>query len=689
MYNIINTLKFTPYLLSISSIVNDAMSALLNLVMKICLSIVDFILIFISGIGANTNILETIAPDTMKTLYSDIFIPLGWGIAIMLLMSGIFQFFFPFLNRNSLPADSILMLIVRFVISLVLILFLKDLITDYIQPIVSATVNSVMKIDTSQISLSNSNYTIDLNNDNSNNVTLFDYSDKDAPGILQGLTIFAAFLTDAKGTLIVSAVALFVIILVLSIYLCVVCVKFLIYHIELLVQTSLWVTAAPTIAGTYTSKQTSNMLFMWLKMLLKNYTCIVFNIITLKIAEAVCSVYTKETETLDNRYYYLVLFIPILCAILNVGKKISINIGQLFGINGMGDSIRDGLGGLAGTAMSLGGLAVAGGRAMKSNNLHKQSMERMERNETRQAENAQRMSEKEAENNARMQQQQAQREQDKNNAFDTLKHNKDNETLGKIDDLKDKGYSPKAVQDELKARGDLQNAIDDKDYKSLSKADQDMIDSMAAKGNDDFFDAYNEAKKDEGMSASQAMEFAKTGLKADDFDDYKAAMKNGMNSNEAADFINAGLKSDDLKDYSEVVKGGMNSQQATEFLSSGMGEGSVNSFNEARKGGMSVNDAIQTAKTVDDVSKINPNRSPQLNASTFMSARQNAIDKGISPQGATQIAQNRIYNSAQSSPAGIETTRNNTYNQAYNKAISLGKSEETAKKFAEMKTKNI
>lgn len=645
MYNLINTIQFAPYSLNISGLVNKAMSSVLNIILKACLQVIDFILSLITGLGANADILNVLVPDTMKKLYNNVFIPLGWGIAILLLMIGIFQFFFPFLNRTSLPAESILMLIVRFTISILLIVFLKQLIDDYIAPIFNAAFNEVVNIDTSKMSLEAATDKLNIDLNNSDEVTL---GDKIKVG-----TFAALFPAQALGAITSSVVAILLIILVLVVYLCVVCVKFLMYHIEMLIQTSLWINAAPLAAGTFTSKQSSSIMFMWLKMLLKNFTCIIFNVIVLKLAQAVCTVAVSEVKTEENSYYYLVLLLPILCSIINVGKKISINIGQLFGINGMGDSIKDGIGGVMGTAMSIGSAAALGVRAAKTNSLHKQSAQRMERTELRQEGMAK-------ENAAKAEQMAQDKAQNRDKQFDTLKHNKDADSIKKIDDLKNSGYSARDAENELKSRGDLSNAIDDKDYKSLSKADQDMIDTMSAAGNDDFIDAFNEASKDDGMTASKAMEFAKTGLSADDYDDYKAAINSGMDSSQAAEFVSTGLSSED-----------------------------IGSFKEARSAGMSINDSIQTAKISNDASKINPDRTPQYNATAYTSVRQNAINSGISPQGASLIAQNRIYNSAQSSPSAMSALKTSTYDQAYNKAISLGKSEATATKFAQMKTKSM
>lgn len=645
MYNLINTIQFAPYSLNISGLVNSAMSAVLNIILKACLQVIDFILSLITGLGANADILNTLVPETMKKLYNNVFIPLGWGIAILLLMVGLAQFFFPFLNKNSLPADSVLMLFVRFTISILLIVFLKQLIDDYIAPIFTAAFNEVVNVDTSQISLGATADELNIDLNSSDSVTL---GDKVKVGIFMAL-----FPQQTLGAITTSVVAILLIILVLVIYLCVVCVKFLMYHIEMLIQTSLWINAVPLAAGTFTSKQSSSILFMWLKMLLKNFTCIIFNVIVLKLAQAVCTVTLSEVKTEENSYYYLVLLLPILCSIINVGKKISINIGQLFGVNGMGDSIRDGIGGVAGTAMSIGSAAALGARMIKSNSLHKQSAQRMERTELRQEAMAK-------ESAAKAEQMAQDKAQNRDKQFDTLKHNKDADSMKKIDDLKNSGYSARDAENELKSRGDLSSAIDDKDYKSLSKADQDMIDTMSAAGNDDFIDAFNEAAKDDGMTASKAIEFAKTGLSADDYDDYKAAINSGMDASQAAEFVSTGLGTED-----------------------------IGSFKEARNAGMSVNDSINTAKISNEASKINPDRMPQYNAVAYTSVRQNAINSGISPQGASMIAQNRIYNSAQSSPAAMSANKTSAYDQAYSKAISLGKSESTATKYAQMKTKNM
>ena len=261
MYNLINTIQFAPYSLNISGLVNKAMSSVLNIILKACLQVIDFILSLITGLGANADILNVLVPDTMKKLYNNVFIPLGWGIAILLLMIGIFQFFFPFLNRTSLPAESILMLIVRFTISILLIVFLKQLIDDYIAPIFNAAFNEVVNIDTSKMSLEAATDKLNIDLNNSDEVTL---GDKVKVGVFAAL-----FKTEALGAITSSVVAILLIILVLVIYLCVVCVKFLMYHIEMLIQTSLWINAAPLAAGTFTSKQSSSVMFMWLKMLLK------------------------------------------------------------------------------------------------------------------------------------------------------------------------------------------------------------------------------------------------------------------------------------------------------------------------------------------------------------------------------------------------------------------------------------
>lgn len=599
-------------------IVNDVCSALLNIIMNICLQIIDLTMALITGVGVNTNILDSLASSVTKTLYTDVFIPLGWGIALLLLMTGIFQFMFPFLNKNSLPADNVLFLFVRFGISIVLIFILKALINSYITPLISETFNYIGDIETDKAQLLSSfTSNIDLN-DSSNNSAMI--SSKELAFIS---IVFSSLEVSVLNNLLggVLGIAVFIVALVMAVYLSVVCIKFLIYHLETLIQTSILVMSAPLVAGTYTSKQTSNMLFTWLKMILKNFTCLIFNIIVIKLAQAICSdgiINLKVQGGGTANALFLVLLLPILIATLNVGKKMSIYIGQLFNLNGMGDAIRDGVGGVGHTVMSLGGMAMAGGRVIKSDMRQKKTME------MQQSQHKEKMDQSDAQHKDRMDKMDkanAQRAQDianreakqaKSDADKdkTNMHNMSPEAREMYENLRNNGSTPENAKNEVKSRG-FDSAISGEDWKNLSPKNQDLVDQMANQNNEDFFDAYNEAKKGD-LSANDSVEFANSGVKTENLEQFK----------------------------------------------------------EAKNAGLSNGDATKIAKG-------------------YASTQEKALNKGLNQNQATALANARMENKITSSPISQENAKADTYYQAYNKAISTGKSESTAKSYAEMKTKNM
>ena len=302
--------------------------------------IIIFIFKLIDIVGIDTKKVTTLFSNAEMSSLLSIFKTVGVWLALLFFVWGIFQFLFPS-TEIELPADNPFMLVFRFVLSLLFVNYFYSFYNDQIYerlitPIFNA-VNTGLK--------STQKYTEYL-----------------------GTSALGSLLSGFSFTSLQQIVNLIITIVFMGVFV-VSAFKFVIYHFERLFEATILLYFSPVAASTYTLKPTSTIFKTYIKMLVQQGICLIVNIMTTKLilagllrlnstAEVSAWDITKILQGglfgKDTKNF--VINMMILTACLNVGKRASVYVAQLMGMNGMADSVKNGLGALG----FLGGIAMGG-----------------------------------------------------------------------------------------------------------------------------------------------------------------------------------------------------------------------------------------------------------------------------------------------------------------------------------------
>lgn len=309
-------------------------SAILNFLANLCGSLVEGCINIIQSIGINTESIKQLFP-ALNTI-SDSFVWFGVTIALMLFILGIPMIFTSRFTDSDVPADSPLQLIARLIVSLLFCYFFIPLMETYV-----------------------------IGPDGLFTVAFDHFSNLDAG--VTGSSVTQDFVVgclnpfdDLETTLETTAnVATFFIMLIFFIYLCILLLKFLFFHIQKFLMSTILLYSSPLAASTYVNKKTAPIWKNYVSLYAVNLLTIIFNIIVMKLIESGLSnlVSWKNNVTVagdsENKPYTILLGVMAICAVAKIGKQMSVYIGQLFNINGMTEQVRASLG-------EIGGVAAAG-----------------------------------------------------------------------------------------------------------------------------------------------------------------------------------------------------------------------------------------------------------------------------------------------------------------------------------------
>lgn len=322
------------------SILSSILYSLNAIICEILALIIEWIFKLIDIVGIDTTKVTTLFSNAEMSSLLSIFKTVGVWLALLFFVWGIFQFLFPS-TEIELPADNPFMLVFRFVLSLLFVNYFYSFYNDQIYerlitPIFNA-VNTGLK--------STQKYTEYL-----------------------GTSALGSLLSGFSFTSLQQIVNLIITIVFMGVFV-VSAFKFVIYHFERLFEATILLYFSPVAASTYTLKPTSTIFKTYIKMLVQQGICLIVNIMTTKLilagllrlnstAEVSAWDITKILQGglfgKDTKNF--VINMMILTACLNVGKRASVYVAQLMGMNGMADSVKNGLGALG----FLGGIAMGG-----------------------------------------------------------------------------------------------------------------------------------------------------------------------------------------------------------------------------------------------------------------------------------------------------------------------------------------
>lgn len=322
------------------SILSSILYSLNAIICEILALIIEWIFKLIDIVGIDTKKVTTLFSNAEMSSLLSIFKTVGVWLALLFFVWGIFQFLFPS-TEIELPADNPFMLVFRFVLSLLFVNYFYSFYNDQIYerlitPIFNA-VNTGLK--------STQKYTEYL-----------------------GTSALGSLLSGFSFTSLQQIVNLIITIVFMGVFV-VSAFKFVIYHFERLFEATILLYFSPVAASTYTLKPTSTIFKTYIKMLVQQGICLIVNIMTTKLilagllrlnstAEVSAWDITKILQGglfgKDTKNF--VINMMILTACLNVGKRASVYVAQLMGMNGMADSVKNGLGALG----FLGGIAMGG-----------------------------------------------------------------------------------------------------------------------------------------------------------------------------------------------------------------------------------------------------------------------------------------------------------------------------------------
>lgn len=318
-----------------------------SLICELLAAIMDWIFSLINEVGLDVSAITDLFKAKNIIFIQESLKTIGTWLALLFFVWGIFQFLFPS-SEVDLPADNPFLLVLRFAMSILFVNyfynFYQDIVYDkLIVPIFDAFNNGLL---------------VGKNSD-----ALADNAEKAFGSMTSGFE-FAELQQIVNLLLIIVFAGIFVI----------AAFKFVIYHFERLFEATILLYFSPVAASTYTLKPMSQIFKTYIKLLLQQGICLIMNIITTKLVMAGLVNLNGASASLwnakemvgegafGNEIKTYVIYMMLLTACLNVGKKASVYVAQLLGQNGMSDSVKNGLGALGflgGAAM--GGLRAAGG----------------------------------------------------------------------------------------------------------------------------------------------------------------------------------------------------------------------------------------------------------------------------------------------------------------------------------------
>lgn len=309
-------------------------SGILNFIANLCGSLVEGCINIIESIGTDTSSIMQLFPvlDTV----SESFKWFGATLAGMLFMLGLPMIFMSRFTDSDVPANSPFQLIARLIVSWFCCLYFIPIMNTYV-----------------------------TGPDGLFPVAFEHFSNLNAGAVSNGLTkdfIVGCLnpLDDLERTLETTAnVATFFIMLIFFIYLCILLLKFLFFHIQKFLMATILLYTSPLAASTYVNKKTAPIWKNYISLYAVNIVTLVFNIIVMKLIESGLSnlVSWKDNVTVagdgSNKPYTILLGVMAICAVAKIGKQMSVYIGQVFNVNGMTEQVRASLG-------EIGGVAAAG-----------------------------------------------------------------------------------------------------------------------------------------------------------------------------------------------------------------------------------------------------------------------------------------------------------------------------------------
>lgn len=323
------------------NIVSEIIYNLNKIICNIIAAIIGWLFDLVESVGLSINRIIASFPGLDKTVYGTVVV-VGCTLTLLFFVFGILQFLFPN-SEVDLPAENPFLLVFRFIVSLLLVINFK---TFFIDVFVDKLFIPVFNDISTNFETKSGNYW--LNN------------------------IIAEIESLDSSTL--AQIVNFVIIILFGLTFLISTIKFVIYHFERLFELTFLIYVSPLACSTYTHKALSPMFKNYIKLMVEQALCIIFNLVIVKLI--INGLQTINTTTMlgktaerltengsllsDAKSYFLgttknyVIQMLFLTAILSVGKKMSVKVGQVLGVNGMSDTVRGGLGAIG----AIGGFAA-------------------------------------------------------------------------------------------------------------------------------------------------------------------------------------------------------------------------------------------------------------------------------------------------------------------------------------------
>lgn len=323
------------------NIVSEIIYNLNKIICNIIAAIIGWLFDLVESVGLSINRIIASFPGLDKTVYGTVVV-VGCTLTLLFFVFGILQFLFPN-SEVDLPAENPFLLVFRFIVSLLLVINFK---TFFIDVFVNKLFIPVFNDISTNFETKSGNYW--LNN------------------------IIAEIESLDSSTL--AQIVNFVIIILFGLTFLISTIKFVIYHFERLFELTFLIYVSPLACSTYTHKALSPMFKNYIKLMVEQALCIIFNLVIVKLI--INGLQTINTTTMlgktaerltengsllsDTKSYFLgttknyVIQMLFLTAILSVGKKMSVKVGQVLGVNGMSDTVRGGLGAIG----AIGGFAA-------------------------------------------------------------------------------------------------------------------------------------------------------------------------------------------------------------------------------------------------------------------------------------------------------------------------------------------
>lgn len=330
---VINTLLLDGWFGSsvFAKMLNSLADAIVNLVAHLCGALVGGCINVVNTIGVDIARIINLFP-ALSTI-SNAFIWTGVTITFVLLIVSLPTMFMSRFTDSDLPASNPFQLVCRTAVALLLCNLFVPVMDKYVvgqNGIFTVLFEHFINMDVSATSSVTENY------------------------VLTCLT--SGMISGSSDNLFATGadIATFFIMLIFFIYLCILLLKFLFFHIQKYLFTTILLSASPLAASTYVNKKTATIWKNYVSLLAVNLITLIFNIIMMKFIQS--GLYNlvswKEKFTIANdsadKSYTILLGVMAICAIAKIGKQISVYIGQLFNVNGMTEQVRASLGEIGG-----------------------------------------------------------------------------------------------------------------------------------------------------------------------------------------------------------------------------------------------------------------------------------------------------------------------------------------------------